>query len=42
MLNVIYISIFLKVPYRDFLGGWVVKSLPSNVGDVGSVPGLGT
>ena len=25
----------------DFLGGPVVKNLPTNVGDVGSIPGLG-
>ena len=24
-----------------FLGGWVVKNLPANAGDVGSIPGLG-
>jgi len=30
----------LKV--RDFPGGPVVKSLPTNVGDTGSIPGLGT
>ena len=27
---------------RDFLGGPVVKNLPSSVGDVGSIPGQGT
>ena len=27
---------------RDFLGGSVVKNLPCNVGDVGSIPGQGT
>ena len=27
---------------RDFAGGPVVKNLPSNAGDVGSIPGLGT
>ena len=26
---------------RDFLGGPVVKNLPCNVGDVGSIPGQG-
>ena len=26
----------------DFLGGPVVKNLPCNAGDVGSIPGLGT
>ena len=27
---------------RDFPGGPVVKNLPSNAGDLGSIPGLGT
>ena len=27
---------------KDFPGGPVVKNLPSNAGDVGSIPGLGT
>ena len=27
---------------RDFAGGPMVKNLPSNAGDVGSIPGLGT
>ena len=27
---------------RDFPGGPVVKNLPSNAGDVGSIPGQGT
>ena len=27
---------------RDFPGGPVVKNLPSNAGDVGSIPGRGT
>ena len=27
---------------RDFASGPVVKNLPSNAGDVGSIPGLGT
>ena len=27
---------------RDILGGPVVKNLSSNVGDMGSIPGLGT
>ena len=26
----------------DFLGGSVVKNLPCNAGDTGSIPGLGT
>ena len=32
-------NIFLKK--SDFLGGPVVKSMPANAGDTGSVPGLG-
>ena len=31
-----------KVRGKDFPGGPVVKNLPSNRGDVGSVPSLGT
>ena len=27
---------------RDFLGGPVVKNLPCNAGDMGSIPGYGT
>ena len=30
------------VAKRDFLGGSVVKKLPSNAGDAGSIPGWGT
>ena len=29
------------ISVQGFLGGSVVKNLPDNVGDVGSVPGLG-
>ena len=29
-------------PQRDFPGGPVVKNLPYNAGDMGSIPGLGT
>ena len=32
----------IKVAIRDFPGGPVVKSLPCNAGDTGSVPGPGT
>ena len=28
--------------FRDFAGGPVVKNLPSNAGDPGSIPGQGT
>ena len=40
------ISIFLHLfPYKKlhqgFLGGSMVKNLPANAGDEGSVPGLG-
>ena len=31
-----------KMTVRDFPGGPVVKNLPYNAGDVGSVPGQGT
>ena len=27
------------IPFRDFLGGPVVKNLPSSAGDVDSIPG---
>ena len=30
-----------KIAQKDFLGGPVVKNLPQNTGDTGSVPGLG-
>ena len=29
-------------PFRDFPGGSVAKNLPSNAGDMSSVPGWGT
>ena len=32
----------LVIKWRDFPGGPVVKNLPSNTGDVGSIPGWGT
>ena len=35
-------NIILKIKKRDFPGGPVVKNLPSNVGDAGSIPGRGT
>ena len=28
-------------PLKDFPGGSVVKYLPANIGDIGSIPGLG-
>ena len=31
-----------KIQFRDFPGGPVVKNLPSNAGDKGSIPGQGT
>ena len=31
----------LKLRYKGFTGGPVVKSSPSNVGDVGLIPGWG-
>ena len=33
---------YVKVNYRDFSGGPVVKNPPSNAGDAGSIPGRGT
>ena len=30
-----------KNTLRDFPGGTVVKNLPANAGDMGSIPGLG-
>ena len=32
----------MSVKIRDSAGGPVVKNLPSNAGDVGSIPGQGT
>ena len=32
----------MKNPARDFPGGPVVKNLPSNTGDAGTIPGQGT
>ena len=32
---------FQKVMFRDFPGGALVKNLPANAGDGGSIPGLG-
>ena len=34
-------EIKLKVNYRDFPGGAVVKNQPANAGDTGSIPGPG-
>ena len=33
---------YKEIQLRDFPGGPVVKNLPSNVGDVGLIPGQGT
>ena len=33
---------YLESQHRDFPGGLVVKNLPSNAGDAGSIPGRGT
>ena len=33
---------FEKYDYRAFLGGPMIKNLPCNAGDAGSIPGLGT
>ena len=42
IINIIKWSSFKKKINRDFPGCPVVKSPPSNVGDVGSIPGQGT
>ena len=34
--------LLLKMTYRDFPGGPVVKNPPSNAGDTGSIPGQRT
>ena len=36
------LELFSTYSHLDFPGGPVVKSLPANAGDVGSVPGLGS
>ena len=33
-------NIFFKASIRDFPGGSVVRNLPSNTEDMGSIPGL--
>ena len=33
---------FVKSPFRDFLGGTVVKNSPCNAGDMDLIPGQGT
>ena len=38
-LNVWTISLFSKVPFRNFPSSSAVKTLPSNAGGVGSMPG---
>ena len=35
-------SLYFKVYFGDLANGPVVKNPPSNVGDVGSIPGWGT
>ena len=34
-------TFYIKKPERDFPGGPVVKTLPSNAGGAGSIPGQG-
>ena len=45
-LKYLYVFFLVKIHYkkynRDFPGGPVVKNLPSNAGDAGSIPGHGT
>ena len=36
------LSLTSKYFFRDFRGGAVVKNLPANAGDTGSIPGPGT
>ena len=33
--------LFIEIKFRGFPGGSVVKNLPVNAGDMGSIPGLG-
>ena len=40
-VSLAFYHITLKQNYRDFLRGLVVKNLPCNAGDTGSIPGLG-
>ena len=40
-VSLAFYHIILKQNYRDFLRGLVVKNLPCNAGDTGSIPGLG-
>ena len=40
-VSLAFYHITLKQNYRDFLHGLVVKNLPCNAGDTGSIPGLG-
>ena len=39
--EIIVYTLILKSPFRDFPGGAVVKYLPANAGDMGSIPGPG-
>ena len=36
-----YFTSYGKIYQRDFPGGAVVKNLPANAGDTGSIPGPG-
>ena len=36
-----YCQLRILYPNRDFPGGTVVKNLPANAGDTGSIPDLG-
>ena len=38
-MDFISMSIFIRNLYRDFSGGPVVKNLPYNAGNMGSIPG---
>ena len=40
-VSLAFYHITLKQNYRDFLRGLLVKNLPCNAADTGSIPGLG-
>ena len=40
-VNLFYLEYSIREEGEDFPGGSVVKNLPDNAGDAGSIPGLG-
>ena len=42
MIRSVYLIVLESKVFWDFPGGPVVKTSPSNAGDVGSIPGQGT